>query len=449
MPVLRRPAEPDGSPRNRSAVRSALLRFTAWLVILTLALTVGSVYLGGRIAKGIALREAEDIGRRIAAGVAAPNVDAEVRAGSPEPVARLRSNMRGLMRDVQLSRIKIWAADGTVIWSDVPELIGEQFDLSPAVEDLFGTENVTSELSDLTRRENLRERNQGQLLEVYAGTTDADGVPMVVEAYLGTAQMAATERSIVQSILALSVGVVLLFMIAVLPLALSLARRVERKEAEHLKMFRHVQLATDLERRRIAQDLHDGVIQDLAGLSYALPVVHSRVVPGPEGEQAREAVDRMSGILHRDVAALRAILTDIYPPDLSGPRFREAVEELAGRVREHGIDVRLEIPSDHAEPVESSRLIYRIIREGLRNVVRHAHASSVVVAVNKSDGSLRVVVRDDGRGLGANNDPDSGHLGLRLLEDTLNDFGGGLSVHPDERRGTVLEAQFPVSLGQG
>lgn len=448
MPVLRQRAETDRPQRDRSAVRSALVRFTVWLVILTLALTAGSILLGGRIAKGIALREAEDIGRRMAAGVAAPHVNADVRAGRPEAVARLQNNMRGLMRDVQLSRIKIWAADGTVIWSDDASLIGKQFDLSPAVSGLFGTEGVVSEISNLTRQENLGERDQGHLLEVYAGTTDADGVPMVVEAYLSTAQMAATERSIVESILGLSVGVVFLFMIAVLPLALSLARRVERKEAEHLKLFRHVQLATDLERRRIAQDLHDGVIQDLAGLSYALPVVQSRIVPGADGQQAREAVERMSGILYRDVAALRTILTDIYPPDLSGPRFREAIEELAERVREQGIDVTLEIPSDHAEPVESSRLMYRIIREGLRNVVRHSHANSAVVEVDSSDGSLRVVVRDDGRGLGEHSEAESGHLGLRLLEDMLNDFGGGLSVRPDESRGTVLEAQFPVSLGQ-
>ena len=447
MPVRRLLAERGRPPQPGSAVRSALVRFTVWLVILSLALTAGSIYFGERIARGIALREAEDIGRRIATVVVAPYVDADVRAGRPGAVAELRSNVQAMLREVQLSRIKIWAADGTVIWSDDRKLVGQWFELSSDVEDLFGTEGVSSELSDLTRQENLGERDQEQLLEVYAGTADVDGVPMVVEAYLSTDQMAATERSIVQSILGLSVGVVLLFMIAVLPLALSLARRVERKEAEHLKMFRHVQLATDLERRRIAQDLHDGVIQDLAGLSYALPVVQSRVVPGPEGQQAREAVDRMSGILHRDVAALRAILTDIYPPDLSGPRFREAVEELAGRVREHGIDVRLDIPSDHAEPVESSRLIYRIIREGLRNVVRHAHADSVVVEVNKADGSLRVVVRDDGRGPGENGHADPGHLGLRLLEDTLNDFGGGLSVRPHESRGTVLEAQFPVSLG--
>ena len=93
------------------------------------------------------------------------------------------------------------------------------------VTDLFNTEEATAELSDLSKEENQFEQSEGELLEVYAGTFDADGEPLVFEAYLTTEQMRSAAQTILVNLVPLILGTLALFMLAVLPLAMSLARR--------------------------------------------------------------------------------------------------------------------------------------------------------------------------------------------------------------------------------
>ena len=91
------------------------------------------------------------------------------------------------------------------------------------VTDLFNTEEATAELSDLTKEENQFEQSEGEL-EVYAGTFDADGEPLVFEAYLTTEQMRSAAQTILVNLVPLILGTLALFMLAVLLLAMSLAR---------------------------------------------------------------------------------------------------------------------------------------------------------------------------------------------------------------------------------
>jgi signal transduction histidine kinase len=100
----------------------------------------------------------------------------------------------------------------------------------------------------------------------------------------------------------------------------------------------------------------------------------------------------------------------------------------------------------------AARLAYRIVREGLRNVVKHANATSALVEIRREDGCVHVVVADDGCGVtvGAEDGGDStdglpfteGHLGLRLLSDSVRDAHGHLELVPNRPQGTRLRAKF-------
>ena len=102
-------------------------------------------------------------------------------------------------------------------------------------------------------------------------------------------------------------------LLILLPLALSLARRVDRGQQQMQRLMVNAVESSDLERRRIAQDLHDGVVQDLAGIGYALDPEARRL---PEGGGMRERLEQTADILRRDLATVRTLMTDIYPPDL-------------------------------------------------------------------------------------------------------------------------------------
>lgn len=416
-------------------------------MLLTVAL--GTVLLARPVASDIALREATVRGAGFARSVVAPLVNRRVREGDPEQIAALAYLMRSRLRDGSIAHMKIWTQEGRILWSDEADLIGRTFPLEAAEQTLFGTDQVKAAVSDLTKTENVNERQEGQLLEVYVGVRDADNVPLLFESYWTTDRIRDDETAILLRFAPLAVGSLLLFMLMMRPLAVSLARRVDRGRAERSTMLRHALSASDLERRRIASDLHDGLIQDLAGLRYAIPSLAAELPR--DATDARAVLDRVSESLERDVRGLRAMLTDIYPADLSEGGLRAAVDELAARARAAGVQVELTLSDAVADaPVEVAQLTYRILREGLRNVVKHAQAEHVWVRAEVVDGEVVLEITDDGvgvqPGVSVESNPASGHLGLRLVRDTVRDLGGRLTLDNGANGGASLRSRFPLTF---
>ncbi len=424
-------------------VRSEIIRFTSWSLLALVVLTVATILIAHRIANHQALEHASAEGASVAHEVAAPLIDGRARrdpSSSPELDLMLGSRIEA----GSLRHIKLWDADGRIIWSDEKSLVGERFELEDDVAALFGTRDVVAEVSDLSKAENARERGQGDMLEVYVGTFDAEGTPLVFEAYLPVDRMQDDTEAIVAAFVPLVVAALMIFVAIVLPLAVSLARRGKQAQRGQTKMMRHALLAADLERRRVAADLHDSVIQDLAGLGYALPTLTKELRGDADMDATRAVLERATSIVRQDTAILRSMMVDLYPPDLENDGLRTAIEEI---VQTETLDVEVAMPSDLALSHDAGRLAYRITREGLRNVVKHAGAHHALVEVVEADGRVLVRVQDDGSGPGS--DPGvttEGHLGLTLLRDTLIDVGGELELRCVEGGGTALVASFPTPV---
>ena len=168
------------------------------------------------------------------------------------------------------------------------------------------------------------------------------------------------------------------------PLAVSLARRVERGQEHHAQVLRRSLLATHRERLRIAHDLHDGVVQDLAGLRYAMPLVANQLPPTPDASLARQTVAdayAMLGTRHRGAA----LADHRHPP----ARPRGARSGRGGPGPHHPGGGRRAPPSTSTCPTDpdwslgTSRLVYRVLQEGLRNVVAHSGATRAAVTVRR------------------------------------------------------------------
>ena len=443
-----REVRPAADAPGTSVVKGAVLRFVAFSLIAALVLTGLTILVAERIARQHALDDAREQGAGIASRVAGPLVDEDVRAGVPGAADALVQVMRSRMQDGSLSRVKIWDADGRIIWSDEEELIGRRFELSDDVRRLFGTNQTKAELSDLSREENVAERSEDTLLEVYAGTVDAQGEPLVFEAYLDIQSMQEAARSIVVSFVPVVIGSLALFLIVVVPLAVRLGRRVEKAQRDRARMMRHVVIATELERRRIAEDLHDGVVQELAGLGYTLPTATRQLEEGGDTAVVRTILERAEELVQRNVLALRSLMTDIYPPDVHGPGLGGAVRDLVHpEAARAGITATTHIQDDLDLPTDAGRLAYRIVREALRNVAKHAQASTVRVDLYCDDGHVDIRVVDDGRGPGPNAGRGrEGHLGLRLLRDSMDDLGGSMDISPGPGGGTTLTVRFPAAF---
>ena len=441
----------DRARRGASVTRTALLRFVGLSVVTLFVVAVGAVVVGHKIAEGWALEDARLRGATVADAVAGPLVDERVTAGDSAAISQLDGILHDAMSEGEISHVKLWSRQGVVIWSDESAVIGHTYPLDADVERMFDTQGVTAQVSTLDKAEDAPERGEGdgELLEVYAGVEDGAGDPLVVEAYLPTTQMRAQQRTILVAMLSLAVGVLVVYQLAVVPLAVSLARRVERGQEQNARVLRRSLLATHRERLRIAHDLHDGVVQDLAGLTYAMPLVADQLPSTPEASLARQTVADATVMLAHDVEALRSLIVDIHPPDLEGAGLAEAARDLAARAQANGIAVRLDVPEAPDWSLGTSRLVYRTVQEALRNVVAHSGASHAAVTVGRQGAEVYVEVSDDGRGFDATAEPQRGHLGLQLLRENLEDFGGRLAWQTAVTGGTVLSARLPSDVAFG
>ncbi|NUO90789.1 MAG: hypothetical protein HOQ18_08195 [Dermatophilaceae bacterium] len=423
-------------------VRGRTFRRVVWWSLLALALcSVGVSLAVNAAASDIAVKDDSARGVSLARSVIAPLVDRAVRAGDRSAMGRLDAALASPLRDSALVRAKVWGQDDRIIWSDARELHGETFTLEPEEAALFGTDSVQATVSDLTKPENAHEQAFDQLLEVYAAARDADGVPILVESYWNTDSIVRDEIVISFRTVPLALGLLMLVLLTLAPVALSLARRVDTAQTDRIALLQHALDASDTERRRISRELHDGVIQDLTSLGYVLPAVQRHLPEDASPEM--EVLQSLDERLKADIASLRGVLTDLYPVSLAREGLAAAVEQLAEPARSHGLTVTVEVQEElHTVSREATQLAYQVIREGLRNVVKHAAASTVRVCVLLDGDDIVVRVEDDGVG-GPVLASGAGHLGLFLIEDSVTEMGGSFSVGPSASGGTRLVARFP------
>lgn len=199
--------------------------------------------------------------------------------------------------------------------------------------------------------------------------------------------------------------------------------------------------AADRERRRIAQDLHDGLQADLVLLGVQAQNIGD--ISGATAQVADAATDLRRRI-DRVAGDLRQLVHSVMPPPLTQGGLVWAVEDLVDRMAlPASLDVGGLGPDRVSRlPNEVQSTAYFVVAEGLANVVKHASATNVVVALSASDGELTVEVRDDGSGGAGMGSAEPGR-GLRGLTDRLQALGGSLTVDSAVGRGTRLVARVP------
>ena len=223
-----------------------------------------------------------------------------------------------------------------------------------------------------------------------------------------------------------------------------MAGRLRRGQAQRELLLQRAIDASDLERRRIAGDLHDGVVQDMVGVAYELSAQAGRV----EDPTAASALRDGASLARDSVRALRALLPDIYPPALHRTGLAAALEDLATTTSARGLPTSVRIDDSLELPEPMERLLFRAAQEALRNAAAHSGASAVAASVALVDGTARLEVADDGRGFDRavlDERPGEGHFGLQLIGDLVRDAGGRAEIDSAPGRGTVVRVEVPVT----
>ena len=425
--------------------RGAILQFVGRCAVALLIVGIATFGVASRLSNQQALHDAKVRGEVFAKSAAAPLVTQGLREGRPAATQLFAATMQSRIDQGSISHIKVWDPNGTVIWADQTDLIGRRYGVPTQVGDQQSKDFTLSWESDARLSKDDDGLGEPGTLEVFVGTIGGDGRPVIVETYWAATALDSRYDEFLKRLAPLSLGALLLLMVAIVPLGMSLARRLARSTHERDRMLQHALRASDLERRRMTHTLHDGVIQDLAGLAYLLPTVTPAEPRTPEEAELRSTLVEATQLIKSDVRQLRDILADLYPPSLEEEGLDAALEELADWARRAGIDVTVSTRgTDELEPAYA-RLAYRVVREGLLNVISHSGAQHALVWVRVTPLSgVEIAVRDDGKTAKAQSaKQESGHFGLRLLRDVMADFGGELTVKHAPSGGTELRASLP------
>ncbi len=417
-------------------VWQSVARYFASALIAIVVISALGVFAFRRIGENEAIHDAKDQTRASAFWAIDPKLIDRVLASDRKALSDLdRLVRRRILRGSSVVRVKIWNRAGEIVYSDEPRLIGARYPIPPDEQDEFMRSNIEAEVSDLSKPENRFERNFGKLLEVYAGLVTPSGKHVRYEEYYRSSFISARGDRIFHEFGYIGLTALILLALIQLPLAWQLAHRVQRAQRERMELLQRAVEASDRERRRIAADLHDGVVQDLAGVSYSLAAASSIAPP-----DLAPALEEAASGTRQGIRELRSLLVEIYPPELHRQGLEHAIRDLLAPCTRRGLETRFEMDGAGELSPEVEALFFRATQEALRNVMKHAGAKHVDVGIERMDGRAALIVRDDGRGFDPSARPE-GHFGLRILRDLAREAGGDLTLESAPMQGTTLRVE--------
>lgn len=427
---------------ERLVVSQLVLRFVATGLVTLVLVAVITAAASRQLGTREAIADANRVATLTAGAAVEPVLTDGIVDSDPAAVAALDRVIRGQVLGGALVRVKIWRPDGTIVYSDESRLIGDRFPLAEDELAVLDTGTSDAELSDLSDPENRFEEQAVQLLEVYLPIRTPGGAVLLFEAYFRYDGVTEAGRRLWLRFAPFSLGALVLLELLQVPLAVSLARQLRRTQTEREALLHASIAAADAERRRIASDLHDGVVQDLTGVALSLTAT-ARGHPDEPPERAE--IMRAVHHLRDAVRSLRSLLVEIYPPNLNTEGLEPALSDLMARLEPRGVRGTLVVEGPtEALDVQTTQLLYRTTQEGLRNVVTHARATRATVSLTVDERRVVLVVQDDGLGAVSAESPAPGHIGLRSVADLASSLGGTLEVAALPGSGTKLVLTVPV-----
>jgi signal transduction histidine kinase len=217
--------------------------------------------------------------------------------------------------------------------------------------------------------------------------------------------------------------------------AIDLSERVARDA------LRRVVAGQELERQRLARELHDETGQALTSILLGLKGIEEAT----QTEDVRQAVLALRELVVSTLQDVRRLAVELRPKALDDFGLVAALERLAETFTEQA-NVRVQVQAalgDTRLPSELETALYRIVQEALTNVIKHANASVVSVVLTRQDGRVAVVIEDDGRGFDPNAEPGEG-LGLLGMRERIALVDGRLSVESSPGGGTTIAVEVPL-----
>jgi signal transduction histidine kinase len=205
--------------------------------------------------------------------------------------------------------------------------------------------------------------------------------------------------------------------------------------------------AVMLERQRLARELHDSVTQSLFGaVLLAKAGIHS--INQADYTEARHALSRVDEVAQQALKEMRLLIYELRPLDLQTTGLHDAISQRLATV-ENRVDIQTGLEYDAQVEIggETAVGLYRIVQEALNNVLKHAHATRVSVAVTADREWIRLRVEDNGVGFDMDGAAKKGGLGIAGMRERTDNLRGQLSIDSQPGGGTRLLVECPTPPG--
>jgi len=360
----------------------------------------------------------------------------------PESLEHLDAAVQRRLLGRDTVRVKIWSSDGTVLYSDARELIGQTYALSDELRAAFAGE-AQNRAPEVGRPENEAERDLGPLYEFYVPVLGPGGsVTAVFETYEQADPLVLTVTSIrryVWGSIAAGIGFLAIFIVILFVRNAIVVTRGRRQAEQLLADLVHAQ---EEERRRVVGSLHDDVGQPLYRIHYGIQDCRARVAPGSAID---DELARIGTLVHAVDEKLRSELRTLREEPGVELDLAHAITELA-EVTEMETDLQVTVRAvdGNSLPLGHRMSLYRAAQESITNVRRHARAATVSMDLHRQGDAIVLDVADDGVGASA-----PAGLGLIATRDRLEALGGGLELALRQEGGTRFRAWVPAVDGRG
>jgi signal transduction histidine kinase len=403
---------------------------------------VGASFAASRLAEREAVNDAAHTANLLALAVVQPALTDALLTGDAAAYAAIDAVVREAVLPNGIVRVKLWRPDGTIVYADERRLVGQRFPLGDDQLEALANPRTSAEVSELARSENEFERYGGKLLEVYRPIWTPEGTELLFEVYGDYGPVQQRSDDLWRGLAGLLASSLLLLLVLLTPILWRVLDRVRAAQLQREELLQRAVDASDQERRRIAATLHDGPVQELVAGSLAVSGAAEQAQSAGQPTLAKD-IREAAATVRASVASLRSLLVDIYPERLADSGLAAALADLTRPLAARGTDVSLDLDPAVVADLDESRqqLLYRVTRECLRNVAKHAGAQVVYVSILRDAGEpgspVVLDVSDDGVGFdSAPGRSPHGHFGIRVLADLARDAGARLLLATAPGSGT-------------
>jgi signal transduction histidine kinase len=227
-----------------------------------------------------------------------------------------------------------------------------------------------------------------------------------------------------------------------------LSEKIQKQQQALLEASERVFEERELERHRIAEQIHDSSLQLLAAAAYGAGNV-TELIDAGQPDRARDVVISAREAIDAAIKELRGSLVDLRRSSVEEGGLQETVRKFVDQVSTlWGTQVHIEGEIEHEPPIPVALAGFQILQEGLVNALKHAQDSEIVVRIAEEDGMVHLVVEDGGPGFDVSQEVGADHVGMRLMKERAERVGGRIELDSTPGSGTRLEAILPAGVSQ-